>query len=159
MTGERILIVEDNSPLGRMLAGALSLEGFDAVHVHDMDAAVQHMKGNVHPDVVLLDLTLNGERDPEIIDRVHKHCPDVPVVVVTGDDSRSTYQECIEAGAHAVIVKAEKFAHESIYRAVFSAIHASKPHKMITNFGKRLGRIWAGEPEQTLPPQAFGVTG
>lgn len=162
MTGERILIIEDDRALGQMLAGVLRSEKFDAIHVANMAEAHSHLTSNVCPDVVLLDLTLDGERDPLLIPRIHKMCPDVPVIVVTGDESRETYRDCIEKGAHAVIVKSVKpDAHERIYRAVFSAVHASKPHKMMTTFAKRAARIWAGEPEDslTLPPQALGVSG
>ena len=55
----RVLVVEDELPLARLVAGYLTRDGFEAIVVGNGAAAVEAAR-TVDPDVVVLDLGLPG---------------------------------------------------------------------------------------------------
>jgi DNA-binding NarL/FixJ family response regulator len=105
----RVAVVEDHALLAHALTRALGEIGVYAESVvptedTDVIAAV----AAIRPDVVLLDLDLGG------LGSSVRFIPEVralgcKVVVVTGEESRARWGECIEAGADAVVSKALSF--------------------------------------------------
>jgi CheY-like chemotaxis protein len=58
------------------------------------------------PDVVLLDLTLDGEDGLSLMSSIDAESAQRPVVIaVTGHDDPATLQRCTSAGCRAVLVK------------------------------------------------------
>ena len=67
-----VLVVEDDRPVGELLAGAIGDEpGFYAIHVTDPAAAIETAK-NIRPDVLVVDVGLPGMSGLELYDRLKK---------------------------------------------------------------------------------------
>lgn len=105
----RVAVVEDHALLAHALTRALREIGLFAESVLPSgDAAILDGVAAIRPDVVLLDLDLGA------LGSSVRLIPDVralgcKVVVVTGEESRARWGECIEAGADAVVSKAVSF--------------------------------------------------
>lgn len=86
MTGrQRILIVEDDEPLRRMVRHALTLAQYDVQEAGDGLAALRLLDTDP-PDAVILDLGLpiiSGHAVRAEI-AAHAHTRDIPVIVMTG---------------------------------------------------------------------------
>jgi two-component system, NarL family, nitrate/nitrite response regulator NarL len=105
----RVAVVEDHALLAHALTRALREIGVFADSVVPTgDAEILDGVAGIRPDVVLLDLDLGalGSSVRLIPDLRALGCK---VVVVTGEESRARWGECIEAGADAVVSKALSF--------------------------------------------------
>jgi two-component system, OmpR family, phosphate regulon response regulator PhoB len=81
---KRILVVEDDVDLRRMIRHVLVFAGYDIIEAADGMAALRAL--DTHPDGVILDLGLplvSGEVVSQEI-AAHAHTRDIPVIVVTG---------------------------------------------------------------------------
>ena len=83
-----ILIVEDDPVLRSMYCAMLRLEGFAVVGVEDGVDALRHLEVS-HPSAVVLDLGLPrlGGRDVQLEMRNRTETSDIPIVIVTGQDT------------------------------------------------------------------------
>jgi two-component system response regulator BaeR len=77
----RILIVEDDPKIARLLADYLGRDGFDVVTVADGQAALTHIEQSI-PALILLDLLLPGLTGIELC-RAVRRFSDVPIIMVT----------------------------------------------------------------------------
>lgn len=81
-----VLVVEDDRPIGQVLATAINdEEGYRAVHVETPGEALSALD-TVKADLLVLDLALPGMSGLDLYDRIRKdrRYADVPVVVETG---------------------------------------------------------------------------
>ncbi|MGH2451953.1 MAG: response regulator [Candidatus Limnocylindria bacterium] len=81
-----VLVVEDDRPVGQVLASAINdEEGYRALHVETPGDALDVLK-RVHADVLVLDLALPEMSGLELYDRIRadRRYARVPVVVQTG---------------------------------------------------------------------------
>jgi len=81
-----ILIVDDQPYVRELLSEELSYEGYRVASVGDTKSIWGHLK-NSTPDLVLLDLYLNGFEGFDILGEIKKVQPDLPVLIVTAYDS------------------------------------------------------------------------
>jgi two-component system nitrogen regulation response regulator NtrX len=89
----RILIVDDEANIRRMLAGVLEAEGYVAVTAGDAPEAVAAMEAG-EPDAVLLDLALPGTDGLSLLAQLRGRWPAVPVVMMSG---RATLSDAVRA--------------------------------------------------------------
>jgi DNA-binding NtrC family response regulator len=89
----RILIVDDEANIRRMLAGLLEAEGHVTGGAGDADEAV-HSIEDAEPDVVLLDLALPNIDGLTLLEQVRGRWPDIPVVMMSG---RATLSDAVRA--------------------------------------------------------------
>jgi two-component system OmpR family response regulator len=81
MSGNSILLVEDDRDIGTLLADFLAREAF-AVEVAQDGAAVDRAFARAKPDLVILDLMLPGEDGLSICRRLRAHSA-VPIIMLT----------------------------------------------------------------------------
>jgi DNA-binding response OmpR family regulator len=99
----KILIVEDDLPMTRLLQTFLSLEGFQAVST-PQPSAVLNLARQEKPDLVVMDLHLGHVKTLSILAEF-KSDPALkatPVIVVSGLEAE---EECARAGADAFLLK------------------------------------------------------
>jgi two-component system nitrogen regulation response regulator NtrX len=94
----RILIVDDEANIRRMLAGVLEAEGYTADGAGDADEALSAMQ-TTEPDAVLLDLALPRTDGLSLLERLRARWPDVPVVMMSGRASLSDAVRATRIGA------------------------------------------------------------
>ncbi|MEZ5282518.1 MAG: response regulator transcription factor [Acidimicrobiales bacterium] len=109
MSGEYLLIVEDDERIGSTLLRALSSSGYDATWVRcGVDAldAVSDRK----PDLVLLDVGLPDIDGLDVCRRIHGIDPLVDVIMVTARDEELDIVVGLDAGAVDYVTKPFRLA-------------------------------------------------
>jgi CheY-like chemotaxis protein len=100
----RILIVEDERELGRVLADYLAEIGHSPEVVGSAEAAVQRL-GHEPPDAVVLDVELPGMTGLEFLDLQAVRDSAVPIVVVSGYATEDQARDCLRLGALEFLAK------------------------------------------------------
>jgi DNA-binding response OmpR family regulator len=77
----RILVVDKDQDMARLLNNTLKLEGFDTVIVADGDSAL-HLLDRLEPDVVILDENEPDDASLRFVDHIRRSS-DVPIIVLT----------------------------------------------------------------------------
>lgn len=101
----KILIVDDDPTLVDFLKMLLESEGYETEEASDGHTALQKMT-TFRPELILLDYMMPKEIDGlEVLRRVQKENPDIPVVMLTGKGNEQIAVECMKAGAADYLVK------------------------------------------------------
>lgn len=98
MTDRRLLIVEDDSSLARVLQRSFERRGYMVDHCIDLDA-VTRLLAERTPGFAVVDLKLGSESGLECVKALHAHDPAIRIVVLTGFASIATAVEAIKLGA------------------------------------------------------------
>jgi CheY-like chemotaxis protein len=94
----RILVVDDEAEVRGVLAEFLEALGHE-VSEADNGAAALSLVADSRPDAVCLDLWMNGMPGLEVLDRLTRAHPELPVVIVTADPLTDTMQDARARGA------------------------------------------------------------
>ena len=101
---ERILIVEDEEKLARLLRDYLVQEGFEVSVLHRGDEVEPWMQE--HPvDLVLLDLMLPGKSGLDLCKELRARAPDLAIIMVTARVDEIDRLLGLELGADDYIMK------------------------------------------------------
>lgn len=101
----RLLLADDHRVLREGLRRSLADQGFDVVgEAADGEEAVR-LADELHPDVVLMDITMPGLDGVEATRQVKKQSPDVRVVILTMHADQGVLGSAIRAGASGYLVK------------------------------------------------------
>jgi two-component system NtrC family response regulator len=93
-----ILVVDDDEPQRRVLAGFLRKAGYEVEAVGAADEALAVVASRT-VDLVLTDLRMPGKTGAELLDAVHGVNPEVPVVVMTAYGTVSSAVDAMKRGA------------------------------------------------------------
>jgi DNA-binding NtrC family response regulator len=102
--GTLILVVEDDPDIAMMLSDRLKSMGHEAMTAYDGQAALDAME-KVAPGLLLLDLELPKVNGMEVLKRVRKDWPDLPVVVMTAHGTIARAVEAMKEGATDFVTK------------------------------------------------------
>jgi len=107
MPAKRILIVDDEAPLRRLLRDAFleepEYEVETAAHGKEAVAKIEECGGRFA--AVITDIVMPGMNGEELTRWIKEHFPAVPVVVVTAYPRDASVIRCLEAGASDYVVK------------------------------------------------------
>lgn len=101
---ERLLIVEDDPPLRRMLQRSLAAEGFEVRAAADGGAALALAEGSA-PDLVVLDVAMPGLDGLDVCRRLRERGVTGGVLMLTARDTVEDRVRGLEAGADDYVVK------------------------------------------------------
>jgi two-component system response regulator MprA len=101
---ERVLIVDDDLPVLRMLERTLAAEGYDAVAAPDGGAALAAAERAI-PDIVVLDVSMPGMSGLEVCRRLRAKGIGVPILLLTARDAVEDRVAGLDAGADDYLVK------------------------------------------------------
>ena len=102
-TTRRILLVDDEPSIQKMLTHALEREGFQVHAVGDGEAALDAI-GTYEPHLIILDIMLPKVDGTEVIRQVRTHS-DVPVIMLTAKDDEIDRVVGLELGADDYVTK------------------------------------------------------
>jgi CheY-like chemotaxis protein len=107
MTGEKILVVEDDLDLLRGLNVCLRTNGYNVVAATDGISAISVARKE-EPSVIILDLGLPAGDGFSVMERLKSLIPlaHIPVVVLTGKDPAGNLERALTAGAQAFSTEA-----------------------------------------------------
>ncbi len=100
----RILVVEDEEKVARFIVRGLVAERFAVDAAKDGNAGLQFATEYQY-DLIILDLRLPGMNGTEILRRVRRNNPNVPVLILTAQDALSSKVLNFEAGADDYLTK------------------------------------------------------
>ena len=103
----KIFIVEDDKWYGELLQHHLSLNPEYEVVIFDSG---QDCLKNLYkkPSVITLDYSLPDMKGPDVLKRIKEHHPDLPVIMISGQEDISTAINLLKEGAYDYIVKNEE---------------------------------------------------
>lgn len=106
-----VILVDDDPAWLRILEMSLRAEGVTNLRACPQGAAALELAAKEEVELIILDLTLPGERGEAVMETLIKDCPDIPVIIITGSDDVQTAVRCMRAGAFNYFVKAEDKAN------------------------------------------------
>ncbi len=115
MSGERILVVEDERAIANVLRRGLALEGY-SVEVADGGRAALDAMRDRPPELVVLDLMLPDIDGLEVARRLREAGERIPVLMLTARDGVADRVRGLDAGADDYLVK--PFAFEELLARV-----------------------------------------
>src|SRR5437868_320858 len=101
---ERVLVVDDDEPLARVMARTLRSRGFECDVALDGSQARRLFEANDYA-VALLDVRLPDESGYGLLEELRSTRPDTAVVMISGVDDPELGTAAIEHGAYAYHVK------------------------------------------------------
>jgi DNA-binding response OmpR family regulator len=104
----RVLIVEDDRPLGLFLKKGLELCGHEVEWVGDGDAALA--PGMRAPDLMVLDLSLPKRDGMEVLAEMRARKDNTSVLVLTGRGDLGARVACLDMGADDCLLKPFSFS-------------------------------------------------
>ncbi len=100
----RVLVVDDESNLRKVLAAILRKEGYEVAIAENGEVAIAEFEKN-GADVVITDMVMPKLGGLELLKAVHATRPDVPVIIITAHGTVDSAVEAIKAGAFDYITK------------------------------------------------------
>jgi DNA-binding response OmpR family regulator len=100
---QRIMVVDDNQEMLKILHRTLELEGFDAIVVADGNSALTLLE-ETDPDLVILDIMMPGLDGFQTIDLIRERSS-VPIIMLTARAEVTALQRSLFLGADDYIIK------------------------------------------------------
>jgi two-component system response regulator VicR len=123
MGGHRILVIEDQEDLAALYEHALVKDGFEVSKAYTGEEGVAVFEDD-GADAILLDMTLPEMHGLQTLQAIRALNANVPVIVVTGETSDETRQQCERLGVQQYLAKPA--AHDQILSALRRALDDPK---------------------------------
>ena len=123
MVMHRILIIDDDTYICKLLDNYLNRNGFRAEAVYTGSSAIQKLKENTY-NLVLCDFRLPDRDGFDILSRVKTTDPTTPVIIMTAYKDLGTAVRLIKAGAYDYITK--PLIPEEVLELIREAIEKSE---------------------------------
>ena len=105
----RLLLVEDDKKVADFVSRGLRAERFAVDLAHDGQSGLDFACNHSY-DAIILDLMLPLLSGTEVLKRIRRHAPEVPVLILTARDDTATKVENFEIGADDYLTKPFAFA-------------------------------------------------
>jgi CheY-like chemotaxis protein len=122
-----ILVVDDDPDLQKLIRTYFSLEGFHMRAALKRDDILIALRMQPMPDLVLLDVQLPDANGFEILARMRQHpvLKNMPVVMLTAEDTREAVLKGLQGGADGYVTK--PFEADALVKAVKSVLGLLPP--------------------------------
>ena len=97
MNQYKILIVDDEQNVCEFLGEFLQDKGYLVIKARSGSKALRYLEKN-NPDLVLLDILMHGMSGLEVLKRIRKLYPDLPVIILTGVKDKQVVDDIINIG-------------------------------------------------------------
>jgi two-component system C4-dicarboxylate transport response regulator DctD len=153
----RVVIVEDDAVVRRLMRLWLEGDGYDVIELGSgREVAASDVKDWA---MVCLDLSLEDMPGLEVLQGLIARHPDLPIIVVTGDQDSSTVEDAMRAGAYDYVVK--PFDQGRLRHAVRRALErrqlALNVRRLREELAERADRQASGEAQGPADADAADV--
>jgi DNA-binding NtrC family response regulator len=118
----KILVAEDHADLLRLICLVLEGTGHEVIPAHDGSEAARLVREGLHPDVFVSDFRMPGTTGLDTVMEIRSLYPDLPCLIVTGDEGLWRSAESLAQLDIEVLRK--PFAVPHLVRAVTRALSA-----------------------------------
>ncbi len=120
---DRILIIDDEEQIRKLLVRMMELEGYEVFQAHDCKSAMRQL--TLHkPQVTLCDVFLPDGNGVEMISPIKNICPDTEVILLTAHGNIPDGVQAIKNGAFDYITKGDD--NNKIIPLISRAMHFAK---------------------------------
>src|ERR1017187_9592556 len=137
MSEGRILVVDDEPQIRRVIRLTLNLEGFEVDDTKSGDEALDHLRSGMY-DLVLLDIDMPGMTGFETC-RAIRAISDVPIIILTVRSAEKDKVEALDAGADDYITK--PFGTPELLARLRAALRRTSLSLELSHTHLHLGRI------------------
>ncbi len=119
MKGKKILLVEDDETLSKVLYEELTDAGFEVSQAYDGEAGLA-LAQNKKPDLVLLDLIMPKQNGLTVLGSLKKssETAKIPVIILTMLDRDEDIKEGLRLGADDYVVKSQHAVAEIVDKVI-----------------------------------------
>lgn len=160
MSGAKVLVVDDEPQIRRMMRATLTSNGYQVDEARTGEEALEKFRAFL-PDLVLLDLNMPGMDGLETC-RELRQGSDVPIVILTVRDTEKEKVEALDAGADDYVCK--PFGMQELLARLRAALRRSPgsseggPHSFVSpdleiDFDNR--RVRVKDNDVRLTPKEF----
>ncbi len=110
MSGETVLIIDDEESVRKSFAGVMKDEGYEVVSAASGKEGIELLH-ETHPAIVLLDIAMPEMDGIETLRRLKEARPEIPVVMITGHGTIEMAVKTIKMGAYDFIMKPPELQH------------------------------------------------
>jgi DNA-binding NarL/FixJ family response regulator len=157
----KLMLVDDHAMLRHGMAMLINLEPDLEVVAEAGDGAeaLDKLKTEPHPDIVLMDVSLKTLSGLEVIKSLHAVAPALPVRVVSMHDEAVYAQRALRAGARGYVMKQEP---GEVLVAAVREVLAGNVYLSRQMHARMLNRVATGHPQpepliNSLTPSEFEV--
>jgi putative nucleotidyltransferase with HDIG domain len=115
----KILVVDDEEAIREVVSTMLEAQGFECATAENGRLAQAYLERHT-PDLVLSDMVMPEMDGIRLLEWVHGHSPDIPVIIVTAMHDLATALEAIRRGAYDYILK--PFERDQLFLSVRRAL-------------------------------------
>ena len=126
--GKRILIIEDDQEISKLLSVILTKLGMDTVLAYSGTEGLLQLQNNIF-DLILLDLMLPGKSGEELVQEIRVESS-IPIIVISAKIDIENKVQVLKMGADDYITK--PFNQDEVIARVEVQLRKSSPHPMRT---------------------------
>lgn len=133
MTGQRVLVIEDQEDLAALYEQALGREGYEVSKAYTGEEGFALFEDH-GADAVVLDMTLPEMHGVETLRSIRNLNANVPVVVVTGETSDETRRKCERLGVREYLSKPADYREimDALRRALSDPKTTTEEYQLVT---------------------------
>ncbi|MGA3294542.1 MAG: response regulator transcription factor [Candidatus Acidiferrales bacterium] len=130
MTSAKILIVDDEPQIRRVLLTTLTSQGYTVSEARSGDEALEQLRQE-RPDLILLDVNMPGRSGLETCREI-RSTSDIPIIMLTVRNSERDKVQALDAGADDYVVK--PFGSEELMARIRAALRRAAPAESLPPF-------------------------
>lgn len=130
MTSAKILVVDDEPQIRRVLRTTLTSQGYAVVEAKSGDEALDLFRLD-RPDLILLDVNMPGRSGIETCREI-RSTSDVPIIMLTVRNTERDKVQALDAGADDYVVK--PFGSEELMARIRAALRRAAPAEALPPF-------------------------
>jgi len=130
MTSAKILVIDDEPQIRRVLRTTLTSQGYTVAEAKTGDEGLQLLRDE-RPDLILLDVNMPGRSGLETCREI-RATSDVPIIMLTVRSSEHDKVMALDAGADDYVVK--PFGSEELMARIRAALRRSAPAEALPPF-------------------------
>jgi two-component system KDP operon response regulator KdpE len=164
--GKRILVVDDEAPIQRILRRNLTMSGYEVLVAENGKQAVEMVRLH-QPDLILLDLCMPGEMDGLDVCVKVRQSVQTPIIVLSAVTEEKQKVRALDLGADDYLTK--PFGNDELQARVRACLRRAQTAEMQTDSGPELltsddgyltmnvprRQVKAGDNEVRLTPTEF----
>jgi DNA-binding NtrC family response regulator len=131
----RILIIDDEAAIRDSLEALLMLEGFSVEMAPEGNSGLELLSSNEY-DLLLLDLSMPGESGIDLLPRIKRMRPELPVIMITAFGTVGNVVDALRAGADNFVQK--PWDNEKLLADMRTAIAKQRSQQEVVQLKKTL---------------------